>query len=92
MEPVGITTARHTQLIELSLTDKDFIAVSEEVSRTLSRTGCACNMCDLFFVCKQVQNTICEHRDDGRAGGVFKSYEVVKVSAMRGASLAWVPF
>ena len=27
----------------------------------------------------QVQSTICEHSDDGRAGGVFTSYEIVKV-------------
>ena len=38
------------------------------------------------FICKQVQNTICEHRDDGRAGGVFRSYEIVKVSVMEGSS------
>ncbi len=32
-EPVGVAKAQHTgtQLIELSLTDKDFVAVSEEV-------------------------------------------------------------
>ena len=32
-EPVGVASAKHigTRLIELSLTDKDFIAVSEEV-------------------------------------------------------------
>ena len=37
-EPIGVTTAsRHvgSQLIELSVTDKDFIAVSEEVRTTL---------------------------------------------------------
>ena len=37
-EPVGVTTAsRHvgSQLIELSVTDKDFIAVSEEVRTAL---------------------------------------------------------
>jgi len=27
----------------------------------------------------QMQSTICEHRNDGRAGGVFTSYEIVKV-------------
>lgn len=34
-EPVGVASAKHvgTRLIELSLTDKDFIAVSEEVGR-----------------------------------------------------------
>lgn len=28
----------------------------------------------------QMQSTICEHRDDGKAGGVFNSYEIIKVS------------
>ncbi len=27
----------------------------------------------------QLQSTICEHRDDGRSGGVFRSYQVLKV-------------
>ena len=27
-----------------------------------------------------MQKTICDHRDDGRAGGVFTSYEIVKVT------------
>lgn len=27
-----------------------------------------------------MQSTICEHRDDGKAGGVFNSYEIIKVS------------
>ena len=29
-----------------------------------------------------MQSTICEHRDDGKAGGVFRSYEVVKVGSV----------
>ena len=27
-----------------------------------------------------MQKSICEHRDDGKAGGVFDSYEIDKVS------------
>lgn len=34
---------------------------------------------DSFWLCVQMQSTICEHRDDGRAGGVFRAYEIVKV-------------
>ena len=26
-----------------------------------------------------MQSSICEHRDDGKAGGVFDSYEILKV-------------
>ena len=39
-EPVGLAVAQHTgtQLIELSATDKDFIAVSEEVRRVCAVT------------------------------------------------------
>eukprot|EP00731_Ephydatia_muelleri_P020724 Em0013g451a len=59
-EPLAVVIAQHrgssTPLVELSPTDKDFIAVSEEM-----------------------QKTICDHRDDGRAGGVFTSYEIVKI-------------
>lgn len=60
-EPLAVAIAQHrgsssTPLVELSPTDKDFIAVSEEM-----------------------QKTICDHRDDGRAGGVFTSYEIVKI-------------
>ena len=33
----------------------------------------------MLIVSLQMQSTICEHRDDGRAGGVFTSYEIVKV-------------
>ena len=33
----------------------------------------------MLIVSFQMQSTICEHRDDGRAGGVFTSYEIVKV-------------
>ena len=29
----------------------------------------------------QMQTTICDHRDDGRAGGIFNSYEIVKVTS-----------
>ena len=34
----------------------------------------------MLILSLQMQSTICEHRDDGRAGGVFTSYEIVKVS------------
>ena len=41
-EPVGVASAQHTgtQLIELLLTDKDFIAVSEEVRALLTHSPC----------------------------------------------------
>lgn len=41
-EPVGVASAKHvgTQLIELTLTDKDFIAVSEEVINLISLGLC----------------------------------------------------
>ena len=31
-------------------------------------------------VCLQMQNTICDHRDDGKAGGIFKAYNIINVS------------
>lgn len=79
-EPVGVAKAQHkgTQLIELSVTDKEFIAVSEEVCVSVKCEDHVYDHC--VCVCVQVQSTICEHRDDGRAGGVFKSYNILKVS------------
>lgn len=29
-----------------------------------------------------MQSTICDHRDDGRAGGLFKAYSITKVSLL----------
>ena len=62
-----------TQLVELSRDDKDFISVTEEVRVWL------CASHDTSSV-SQMQRTIREHKDKGVAGGVFKSYEIVKVS------------
>jgi tankyrase len=57
-DPVGVASAEHvgTQLIELLHTDKDFIAVYEEM-----------------------QNTICPHCNNAKAGGVFSSYDIAKI-------------
>ena len=38
----------------------------------------------------QMQSTICEHRDDGRAGGVFTSYEILKVGDSQMSTLCVV--
>jgi len=62
-----------TQLVELSRDDKDFISVTEEVRVWLSASH------DTGRCFSQMQRTIREHKDKGVAGGVFKSYEIVKV-------------
>lgn len=94
---MGVASAKHigTQLIELLKTDKDFIAVSEEVSRQqsfplfLHHTHVFHFTSSLLppirtvhvsqWISLQMQNTICLHRDDGKAGGLFKSYHIIKV-------------
>ena len=80
-DPVGVASAEHvgTQLIELLHTDKDFIAVSKEVrlpslSLSLSLSLSSQNLCH------QMQSTICPHRNNSKAGGVFISYNIAKVS------------
>ena len=51
-EPVGVASAKHigTQLIELSLTDKDFIAVSEEVRETSCVSSQSVVVCIYMYV------------------------------------------
>ena len=43
-----------------------------------------------FYLKSQMQSTICDHRDNGRAGGVFKSYNIIRVSGISCHELCWV--
>jgi len=70
---VPAETMVETQLVELSRDDKDFISVTEEV-------GCGCVDHVILVGVSQMQRTVREHKDKGVAGGVFKSYDIVKVS------------
>ena len=41
--------------------------------------GCGCVDHMMLVGMSQMQRTICEHKDKGAAGGVFKSYEILEV-------------
>lgn len=76
-----------TLLVELSLEDKEYQAVDDEVSiscfplllRIKKKSATWIMFKNVFFSIHQMQATIREHRDNGHAGGIFARYNVLKV-------------
>ena len=87
---VTITTGHHMertvsllQQVHLIFSIFHFVSIFLSFSLFVFNAHSLCVLCvSVYASLHQMQNTICEHHDDGKAGGVFNSYDILKACNM----------